>query len=121
MPCAADEHVVAGTPEQHVVAVAADEDVVAVAAVLGELDRAGSEAGRLDDVVAGETLDLNSRSFAASAPVMFTRAASPSTATPDASRRDERHVVAARAVDDHVVWLRRRRSRRRSRDWCSPR
>ena len=81
---AADQHVVAGAADQDVVAVAADQDVVAVAAVEREADRARTDSGRLDHVVAREAL-MTIRSFAASAPVTLICAARPSTDTPEAS------------------------------------
>src|SRR5205823_4892751 len=57
LPQAADEDVVPGAAEKNVVARAADQDVVAVAAVLGQLDRAGRQAGSLHHVVAGQGVD----------------------------------------------------------------
>ena len=82
---AADEHVVAAAAEQHVVAVAADEHVVAVAAVGGELSCAGGQQPEASTTSSPASALTVSRSLAASAPVMLTRAARPTTARPVAS------------------------------------
>src|SRR5262249_5973661 len=49
----ANQDVVASSANQAIVALAADQDIVAIAAVLGELNSAGLETGRLNDIVTG--------------------------------------------------------------------
>ena len=91
-----------GAAEEHVVTGAAEQDVVAVAAVLGEANRGGRERGCLDDVVAGTGLDgqpivrrLRSGDVHARGEPEHRRAGRVA--------RDVDHVVAGRAVHDHVV------------------
>ena len=56
-PEAADQYVVSRIAIERIVAVAADQHVVAVAAIGGELDGARREPRRLDDVIAGKSID----------------------------------------------------------------
>jgi hypothetical protein len=98
----AEKHVVARAAEERVVTGTTDEDVVAVAAVLGEANRVGREPGRLDDVVAGEGTHAH--------PVVGRLRAGDAhpRGEPEHGRAgrvagNDDHVVAARAVDDHIV------------------
>src|SRR5262249_30734443 len=54
---AANQNIVANSTDENVIALAADQDIVALAAVLGELDSAGLQTGRVDDIVAGGGFD----------------------------------------------------------------
>ena len=112
---AAEQHVVAGAAEQHVVAVAADQHVVAVAAVGRELRWPPADRPEASTTSSPARALTVSRSLAASAPVMLTWAARPSTEMPAAVADDQDDVVAVGAVDDDGVRLRRRRRRRRPR------
>ena len=80
----ADQDVVAGAADQRVVAGAADQDVVAVAAV-GRERIAPADRPEASTTSSPPRALMVSRSLAASAPVMFTWAARPSTETPLAS------------------------------------
>ena len=78
-----DQDIVPGTAGEHIVASAADQDIITVAPS-PSVDRAGRQAEASTTSSPAKALIVN-RSFAASAPVIFTRAARPSTDVPLAS------------------------------------
>ena len=100
----AEDEVVVVAAEEHVGALRAEQLIVAGAAVDRQLDHAGGQRRRGDAVVAAERVD-DEASFAPSALVMFTCAASPSTEAEGPGADDVDDVGAVGAVDDDGVGL----------------
>src|SRR5262245_22580813 len=102
LPGAADEHVVPRIAAQGVVALAADQDVVTLVAIGGELDAARRQARRLDDVVAGESID-DDPVVGGLEPGDVYRVVPNGDRYPVGVTGDNNHVVTARGIDGDGV------------------
>ena len=98
------QHVVSGIAAERVVAVAADQNIVTVAAIGGELDGARREPRRLDDVIAGESIDDDPVVGGIEAGDVH-RGGKAQDRDPVGVADDLDHVVAARGIDGDRIRL----------------